>query len=488
MKPITEVVEKQFSERKERILQFGGGNFLRAFVDWMVELGNRQGLLDTSIVIVQPIAQGLADLINEQKGQYTLVMSGLENGEAKREVMALSSVSRCLNPYKDFAEYIKIAENPDLQFVVSNTTEAGISYNEGDKLDDQPASSFPAKVTQFLYHRYKHFDGAKDKGLIFLPVELIDDNGHHLKEIVTRYATEWNLGDSFLNWLLEANEFTSTLVDRIVTGRPQNQQELEEEFGYQDKLIVTSEIFNLWVIEGSERAASLFPVHETQANVIWTKDVKPYKLRKVRILNGGHTGTVLAGIVGGHDIVREMCNDPVYEAYFNKLIFEEIIPTINLPREELEQFANDVLDRFRNPYINHKLMDISLNSVSKYNARVLPTLLDSIEKNGTIPEALAFSLAALLRFYQGKMEGGKYLGTKDDGSHYEIHDTQEVTSFFADLLAKAASNDFAAGALANKDFWSGKDLTEVDGLLESVQKHLAAINTNGVNEALKGIV
>ncbi len=488
LKSITEAIPNQFGKNPERILQFGEGNFLRAFVDWMVELCNRKGLLNSSIVIVQPIENGLADIINEQNGQYTLVMSGLENGEPKREIMQLSSVSRCLNPYRDWEDYIKIAENPDLQFVVSNTTEAGIAYSEGDQVTDKPASSFPAKVAQFLHHRFQHFQGDPTKGLIFLPVELIDDNGHHLREIVTRYAKEWNLGDDFLNWLANANEFTSTLVDRIVTGRPQNQQELEEELGYQDKLIVTSEVFNLWVIEGSERAQSLFPVAETEANVIWTQDVKPYKLRKVRILNGGHTGTVLAGIVGGHEIVREMCNDPIYAAYFNKLMFEEIIPTIDLPRAEIEQFANDVLDRFRNPYINHKLLDISLNSISKYNARVLPSLLDSIEANGKVPEALSFSLAALIRFYLCREINGQYEGTRDNGSHYPIHDTEEVIQFFAELSKSDSTAGVAEKTLAKAAFWSNRDLTEVPGLLQAVEQHLSSIMTNGVNETLKGIV
>ncbi len=472
MKKISEVVPNQYGKLPERILQFGEGNFLRAFVDWMVELANRQGILNSSIVICQPIAQGLADLLNEQNGQYTLVMSGLEKGEAKREVLPVSSVSRSINPYQDFGSYLEVAENPDLEFVISNTTEAGISYAEGDRLEDRPASSFPAKVTQLLFHRYKHFDGAADKGLIFLPCELIDDNGHHLKEIVTRYAEEWALGKDFLKWLAEHNEFTSTLVDRIVTGRPHNQAELEAEFGYSDKLIDTSEVFNLWVIEGSEEASTRFPVHETEANVIWTDNVKPYKLRKVRILNGGHTATVLAGIVGGHEIVRDMCNDPIYEAFFNRLMFEEIIPTIDLPQEELEQFAHDVLDRFRNPYIDHALLDISLNSVSKYNARVLPTLLDAIEQNGEVPSLLSFSLAALIRFYEGK---------RDDGSEYPVRDTEEVLEFFS-------QPQDAASVLAHADFWGGRNLAEVEGLLDSVEAHLENIREHGVNETLEGLL
>ena len=480
MKKINEIIEQKYNKYPEKILQFGEGNFLRAFTDWMINKANKENVYQGSIVLCQPIAPGLANLINEQEGLYTLAMRGIENSQAVEKIEQITSVSRCINPYEDYNALLDIARSADLEVVISNTTEAGISYKEGDKLTDAPPSSFPAKVTALLYERYKAFDGASDKGLLFLPVELIDNNGAELKRIVLQYAKEWELGEEFINWIETANKFTSTLVDRIVTGYPKDQLDyFEEKLGYKDNIIVTSELFNLWVIEGKKEWSHILPIHKTDANVIWTEDVTPYKKRKVRILNGSHTSTVLAAYLAGHDIVLDFMNDEVFKNYLNKLMFNEIIPTLDLPKEELESFASDVIDRFANPYIKHRLLDISLNSASKFNARCLPSLLEYVEANNEIPKYLTFSLAAFIKFYQGKLVEGQYVGTRFDGTTYTIKDDAEVIEFFSKTWTKGCIAEVAHDVLSNTDLWSGKDLTTVSGLEESVAKYLTAMeNTN----------
>ena len=488
---ISEAVEKKYGKYPEKVLQFGEGNFLRAFVDWMIDKANENGEYEGSIVLCQPIEGGerIREFFTEQNGEYTVVMRGIENGEPTERIRPITSVSRCINAYADYEELMKLAESPDLETVVSNTTEAGIAYREGDRLTDTPPASFPAKVTQFLYRRFKAFDGDPDKGLLFLPVELIDNNGAELKRIVLKYADEWNLEPEFISWVKDNNEFTSTLVDRIVTGYPREQAaEFCEKFGYEDNLIDTCELFNLWVIEGDSKWQDVLPVHKSGANVIWTDDVKPYKKRKVRILNGGHTGTVLAAYLAGHDIVLDFMNDPVFAKYLDGLFFEEIIPTLDLPEEELKEFAEAVKDRFSNPYIKHRLLDISLNSCSKFNARNLPTLLDYQQETGKIPARLSFGLASLIKFYDcERKEDGSCAGHRADGSEYPVRDDDEVLKAFEDAWKLGDVQKTAETILGNTDFWSGKDLTEVPGLLDTVTGYLKEMENTPIEQIVEQI-
>lgn len=473
MRSINDTIEKKYGNYPEKVLQFGEGNFLRAFVDWMIDKANRDGIYRGSIVLCQPIAQGLKDMINAQDGVYTLAMRGAENGQPVENIEVITSVSRCINPYENYEDLMEIARSADLEVVVSNTTEAGIAYHEGDRLTDRPPVSFPAKVTAFLYERYKAFNGDPQKGLLFLPVELIDNNGAELKRIVLKYAEEWELGQEFTEWVNTANEFTSTLVDRIVTGYPRDEiSYFEEKLGYKDNIIDTSELFNLWVIEGDKKWADKLPVHKTDANVIWTDDVKPYKKRKVRILNGAHTSTVLAAYLAGFDIVGDFMKDDTVRTFMNDVIYKEVIPTLDLPKEELESFAAAVNDRFANPYIKHNLLDIALNSCSKFNARCLPSLLGYVEEKGKLPKCLTFSLAAFIKFYQGEWKDGVYTGTRKDGTQYPLRDDEAVIRFFADAWAENDAEKTAESVLSNKDFWSGKDLTEVPGLKDAVAGYL----------------
>lgn len=489
MKTINDVIEKKYGNYPEKVLQFGEGNFLRAFVDWMIDKANRDGIYHGSIVLCQPIAQGLKDMINAQDGVYTLAMRGAENGQPVENIEVITSVSRCINPYENYEDLMKIARSADLEVVVSNTTEAGIAYHAGDKLTDRPPVSFPAKVTAFLYERYKAFHGDPEKGLLFLPVELIDNNGAELKRIVLQYAQEWELGQEFTDWVNTANEFTSTLVDRIVTGYPRDEiSYFEEKLGYKDNIIDTSELFNLWVIEGDKKWADKLPVHKTDANVIWTDDVKPYKKRKVRILNGAHTSTVLAAYLAGFDIVGDFMKDDTVRTFMNDVIYKEVIPTLDLPKEELESFAAAVNDRFANPYIKHKLLDIALNSCSKFNARCLPSLLGYVGEKGTLPKCLTFSLAAFIKFYQGEWKDGVYTGTRKDGTEYALRDDESVIRFFADAWAGNDAEGTAEAVLSNKDFWSGKDLTEVPGLKDAVAGYLREMEEKDIKEIMAGLI
>lgn len=484
---VNEKIKKEYGNYPERILQFGEGNFLRAFADWMIDGANERGDYQGSIVLCQPIGEfpKMSDMINAQDGIYTLAMRGIENGEAVERIKAITSVSRCINAYRDYDALMEIARSADLEVIISNTTEAGIAYKEGDKLTDTPPSSFPAKVTQFLYERYKAFHGDMTKGLLFLPVELIDYNGTELKKIVLMYANEWKLEKEFINWIEVANKFTNTLVDRIVTGYPRDQiSYFEEKNGYSDDVIVTSEVFNLWVIEGKKEWADILPIHKGEANVIWTEDVTPYKMRKVRILNGGHTSTVLAAYLAGHNIVLDFMKDDVFGNYLEKLLYNEVIPTLELPREELEEFAKAVSDRFANPYIKHNLLDISLNSCSKFNARCLPTLLAYVDKFNEVPKLLTFSLAAFIKFYQVTKVDEKYIGERADGTQYQVKDDEDILEFFETLWANSNMAEIAKAVLSNTSFWSGKDLTKVAGLEVSVAAYLEDMN----NKEMRTIV
>ena len=469
----------------EKILQIGEGNFLRAFADWMIGKANQGGWVDGSVVLCQPIEKGMTDLINSQDGIYTVLMRGIENGTVVEKAEVVTSVSRCINPYDDYEALLDVARSPQLSVIISNTTEAGIVFRAGDKMSDTPPASYPAKLTVLLYERYQKFCGAADKGLLILPVELIERNGDNLKACVMNYVDEWQLASEFKQWLEEANCFANTLVDRIVTGYPADEiLRINEMLGYEDNLLVTCEPFHLWVIEAPQKWSGVLPLDQAGLHVIWTDDMTPYRTRKVRILNGGHTVSVLAAYLSGHDIVLDMMNDPLFSAYLKTCIWNEIIPTIDLPKQEMNDFANAVLERFSNPFIKHRLLDISLNSVSKFKARCLPSMLDYIEKTGQLPPNLSFGLAALIAFYRGTMQDGKYMGTRGAES-YEIRDDAEILRFFEEAWTDAET--VVAKALAKEGLW-GQDLTQVNGLCNLVEQSLIAILEDGAAQAVTRLI
>lgn len=469
-----------------KVIQFGEGNFLRAFVDYMIDVANGEGLFNGSIAVVQPIDKGLISMLKEQDGLYTVLLRGLENGKETVEKRIVTSIQDYINPYEDFKSYIDYAKSPDLRFFVSNTTEAGIVHEPCD-MNEFPQKTFPAKATHFLYERYKAFNGDKDKGLVFIPCELIDDNGKNLKKCVLQYANDWNLGQDFINWIETANYFTQTLVDRIVTGFPRDEiSEITKDLGYTDNLVDTAEIFHNFVLEGPSFLGEELPLAKCGLQVIWTDNAKPYKLRKVRILNGAHTSTVLGAYSSGINTVMEMMEDETFKNYLEKELFEEIMPILPLPKEDVESFAASVFDRFGNPFIKHFLLSISLNSVSKYKARVLPSILEYVDINKKLPEYLVFSFACLINFYKGdKIVDGVLKGCRN-GEEYNISDNLEYLEFFKDIHTEDVKT-IVEKTCARDDMW-GQDLNKVTGFADLVTKYLSNIQDKGVKEALKSIL
>ncbi|MBZ4670558.1 MAG: uxaB [Oscillospiraceae bacterium] len=465
-----------YKKYPEKVLQFGEGNFLRAFVDWQIDRMNKTAGFNGSVVVVQPIEKGLINALNAQDGLFTLVLQGFKDGKPAREYSVINSISRGVNPYRDYDEYLKLAKIPELRFIISNTTEAGIVFDESDKFDDRPPKSFPAKLTVFLYERFKAFGGDESKGFIIIPCELIDRNGEELKKAVLKYAKLWNLGGDFTNWLNNGNTFCCSLVDRIVTGYPKDAEKILDELGYEDKLLDTAEFFHLWVIEAPDFVKHEFPAEQAGLNVKFVNDMTPYRERKVKILNGAHTALTPVALQCGLNTVRDALNDNLLKDFIKGLIYEEIIPSLTLPESELKEFAENVLERFANPFIEHSLSSIALNSVSKFKTRNLPSLIDFANSNGFLPKRLVFSLASLITFY-----GDEKMPLNDDTA---------VLEFFKRLWSGFNGENFgiiAKNALGQKDFW-GMDLNEISNLTETTAKYIEKIKKSGIKEALKEIL
>lgn len=435
---------------KETVIQFGEGNFLRGFFDYFLDVMNKNELYDGKAVVIQPRAGGKCALLNTQDCRYNLYLRGIENGNVIQEHHLIESISRGIDPYKNFDEYMSLADNEDFRFVVSNTTEAGIAFDENCKFEDKPCLSFPGKLTQLLYRRYRN----AMKGFVFLPCELIDNNGDELKKCILQYADLWSLEDGFANWIETENTFANTLVDRIVTGYPDDETAKKHP---DDKFLDTAEIFHLWVIEGDFEDE--LPLKKAGFNVVWTDNAKPYKKIKVRILNGAHTSMVTGALLSGVETVGECMADDTVSAYLNKCMNREILPAIG-DNEDSRKFMNDVFDRFRNPFIKHKLRSIALNSVSKFSVRVLPTILDYKEKTGSYPNGLSISLAYLIFFYKND--------TPDDS---------------ADVIAFMKEKSIA-DILSNTDFWQ----TDISDMTEMIEDYYAKIRENGAKETMKWII
>ena len=459
-------------EPPEKVLQFGEGGFLRAFADYMFDVLNEKGLFHGGITVVQPIPGGMVKELAAQDGLYTLIARGLQDGAETVQNRIITSITKCVNPYDDFDEYIKIADNPELRYVISNTTEAGIAYDPDDAPGGRPQNSFPGKVTAFLHRRYERFGGDPSKGLVFLPCELIDNNGDELKRIVTRYAREWELGVEFTEWLGTANVFANTLVDRITPGYPRARGEddaLCGELGYRDDLLDTCELFHFWAIEGKALEREL-PFAEAGLNVVFTDDVSPYKRRKVRLLNGAHTCSVPAAFLCGIDTVGAMAADKDFSRYLRAALYGEIIPSFGSGRDGLEEFADSVIERFANPYIEHYLLSIALNSASKFKVRVLPSILEYRRLYGAYPKILTFSMAALIAFYKA--------GNRD-GQPYQIADSERVFQ----LLRNGGTRQILGGA----SLWDA-DLTADAAFCETVDAALADIAENGMRAAVRKLL
>ncbi|MCF7944932.1 MAG: tagaturonate reductase [Spirochaetia bacterium] len=468
----------------EKIIQFGEGNFLRCFVDWQVDILNEKKGLDAGVAVVRPIDTETPPSLDTQDGLYTAIIRGYdETGTLQNQKRIISSVNREISVYKEFPLFLELAHNPDFRFIFSNTTEAGIAFDSSDAYTDAPPSSFPGKLTRLLHERFLCMDGSADAGFILLPCELIDYNGEALKGMVNKYADLWELGEEFKGWIEEANTFCSTLVDRIVTGHPREEAlPIQQDLGYRDDFITTGEFFHLFVIEGPEFVGEELKIAGSGLNIRIVDDLKPYKTRKVGILNASHTALVPVAFLSGIDLVKEALEEQDLKQFLSRLIDDEIIPNLGLPIDYAQEFASSVLDRFRNPFINHQLLSISLNSMTKFKTRLLPQFLEYFDKTGHVPPLMSFSLAGLICFYKGMRKGTAY-ETKDNPEFLELFDTlwsKEVKTF-EDAL------DIAHAVLCLSDHW-GKDLSSIPELETITAEHVLAIETEGMRERLHDVL
>ena len=463
----------------ERIIQFGEGNFLRAFVDWIVWNMNVKADFNASVVVVQPIAQGMVDMLNKQDCLYHVNLQGLDQGVAVDSLTMIDVISRALNPYTENEAFMKLAEQPEMRFIISNTTEAGIAFDPSCKLTDVPASSYPGKLTQLLYHRFKTFHGDKTKGFIIFPCELIFLNGHKLKETIFQYIELWNLEEAFKAWFEEACGVYATLVDRIVPGFPRKDiLAIQEKLQYNDNLVVQAEIFHLWVIEAPKEVAEEFPADKAGLNVLFVPSEEPYHERKVTLLNGPHTVLSPVAYLSGLNIVREACQHEVIGKYIDKVMFGELLETLNLPKDELIQFGKDVLERFNNPFVDHQVTSIMLNSFPKYQTRDLPGLKTYFDRKGVLPSGLVLGLAAIITYYKGGKRG-------DD--EIKIQDDVKITNLLTDLWATGCTKKVAEGVL-NAEFIWGENLNLIPGLTEKIVYYLNTIQEKGMIHVVKEVV
>lgn len=474
--------------RPIRVIQFGEGNFLRAFVDYMVDVANERGAFDGNVAIVKPTSRGNLDRFVRQDNFYTVLTRGREKGRIVDERRLISCVESCLSPYGDPDGYLALAALPDVRFVVSNTTEAGIALTGDEALADRPCASFPGKLTQWLYARWQHFGGTPEKGVIVLPVELIDDNAGALRRCVHELCEKWKLEAAFEGWLKTACRFHNTLVDRIVTGYPADAAAVCAQIGYTDALLDVCEPFALWVIEcneeDAERLKRELPLQRAGLPVVLTRDIAPYHERKVRLLNGAHTSSVLAAYLAGEDIVRGMMHNPLLRAYLDRAVYDELARTVNLPAADVKSFADSVMERFDNPFIDHALTAIALNSVSKWRARVLPGVKAYIERTGRLPRCLTFSWAALAAFYTPvrRNEDGTLVG-KRDGNEYIVRDDRAAIDFFWENRS-AAPKQLLRDLAGRVDFW-GEDLNALSGFVDRAAGDLENIRALGMAAAIR---
>jgi tagaturonate reductase len=453
-----------------KVVQFGEGNFLRAFVDYAFQKLNQTVNFNAGIAVVQPIDKGLVKMLNDQDGLYTLFLKGIQKGKEMQQKELITNIVKGVDPYSNFQDYLDLAKEEALQFIISNTTEAGIAYLNTDTMDMQPPTSFPAKLTVLLHERFQHFNGDASKGLTIIPCELINHNSDSLKEIILKYSDDWQLGEDFKTWLTTHSTFHNTLVDRIVPGYPKDEIEAyNAQLDYKDNLIVAAETFFLWVIEGDDKLKEKLPFHKTDLDVKIVEDMQPYRTRKVRILNGAHTAMVPFSLLYGNTTVKETVDNNFTGAFVNNAIFNEINQTLPMDKKELDSFAEAILDRFRNPFIIHNLSSIALNSISKFKVRVLPSLLGYVDLNKKLPTNLTFAFAALIRFYKGTWKGEKL----------PVNDSAEIVKAFTKIWESNNYLEITKKVLGNVAYW-GEDLTQVNPLTDAVALALEEIDTNGI--------
>jgi tagaturonate reductase len=461
-----------------KIVQFGGGNFMRGFTDYVIDKLNKETDWKGGIVNLQATPNGSIQKMEEQDNLYTLFTRGVKKGEIHDGKQVISAIQKSVNPYANYDEFLALAKEEELEFVFSNTTETGIAYDEKEASYEGPHKNFPAKVAVLLHERFKHFNGATDKGLRIIPCELIEDNAFALRDIILKYAQLWNLEEGFVQWINQSNYFHNTLVDRIVPGYPKDDAEsYEDQLDYEDQMMVVSECFLLFVIQEAGNLNERIPFNKINEQILVVDDIQPYRLRKVRILNGGHTLMLAPAILSGKELVKEAIDDQFIGTFLSDSIFNEVNQTLGLDESELKDFAEEVFDRFRNPFIKHHLASIALYFVSKFKVRVLPSLLTYVQANEKLPVNLTFSLASLIRFYQGSY-GEKALPLNDEAG---------IIAKFKEIWANEDYEKVAELALSEKSFWD-TDLTQVKGLKAAVVKALYEIDHNDMETAYKNFI
>ncbi len=477
MKDLNRTNYDKKSERPIKILQFGEGNFLRAFIDWILQNMNDAGVINSDVAVVQPMPMGRVADLEKQDGLYTVCLEGIDKGEKVQSRRIIDVLRDFINPFEQYDKYLNYAKSEDLEIVISNTTEAGIALDRNDTDFSKCPVSFPGKLLAFLEARYNHFNGDPKRGLAIVPCELIDHNGEELKRVMNELAKIKNMDAKFVDWMNNACHYTSTLVDRIVPGYPRdNAAEICEAMGFLDNNIVKGEIFHLWVLQKEPFVQAKLPADKAGLNVIFADDITPYKQRKVKILNGTHTGIVPVSYLSGIDTVRESMEDADVGRFAAELINDEIKPTINLPKDEMDAFANSVVERFKNPFIRHELMSIALNSTTKFKTRLLPTYNDYRAKFGKSPKHILFSLASLIVFYRGK-RGDEDIKLADDAKYLE---------FWKEVWALGDSTAMAKKVLNYTELW--EQSLDVDDNVAVVAGHIDSILKNGERAALKAFL
>lgn len=466
-----------------KILQFGEGNFLRAFTDWIVDRMNKTIGFNAGIDVVQPLANGMVELLNAQDGLYHVYLKGIKDGQPVQEYSLIDCLNEGINPYTEFEKYEAAILNPDLRFVFSNTTEAGISWDENDRLNMSPQNSFPGKVTALLYKRFQAFKGDASKGLIFFTCELIDRNGDMLKKYVLQHAENWKLEAEFINWINTTCCFCNTLVDRIVPGFPKDDiKEIQKEIGFEDNLVVVGEYFHFWVIEAPEWVKAEFPAEKAGLDVKFVKDMTRYREQKVQVLNGCHTGSYAVSFLSGIDTVREAFENLETGEFMRDLVYDEVLPALDGPDTELKSFAKKILERFRNPYIRHQWQSIALNAMSKWETRNLPSLLHYYDTHQMLPQKQVFSLAAMIAYFKGEV----------NGKYYQVQDDKWIMDFYKEAWEACDGRPISIYQLVEKvlkldKVWK-QNLNEVPNLTISVSHYLFLIEQVGMRKAVKAVL
>lgn len=471
----------------EKVLQFGTGVLLRGLPDYYIDKANRNGVYNGRVVVVKSTDSGDSSVFDHQDNLYTICVRGIEDGEKKEENIISSAISRVISAASQWNEVLAIAASPELELIISNTTEVGIQLLEGDDVNAQPPASYPVKLLAVLYHRYKTYNGSKDKGVIIIPTELLPDNAIKLRDILVAQAKSNNLPEEFISWMTEYNHFCNSLVDRIVPGKPDNEAlaKLEEELGYKDNLLTMSEVYSLWAIEGDDYVKSKLTFAQVDKGVIITPDINLHRELKLRLLNGTHTLSSGVAFLAGCDTVKEAMDDTAVASFIETLMKNEIAPAIpyDVIPELANTFADKVLDRFRNPHIKHQWISITMNYTSKLKMRVIPVLLNYFKKQNTVPELMAFGFASYILFMKGKVVDGKYYGILNN---QEYHINDDKASYLADLWSKNGEEGIVEAVLTDTELW-GADLTALPGFADAVQQQLEAIQQNGVKEQVNSL-